>query len=194
MELKSNSVNHVRLFRSIWFLIVLAFCLAMVPMIISFYPFHPVDFLGTEFMPIEVKAGEIVKYKMLVEKHTTLTPTITRFLVSTDDTANQIQIGTTTPGSQRITDKHKWITVEIPRWVEPGRYFIRSVASYEYFGFRKVEVDYNTPCFNVISERNIKAHTVTTDHLTAGKVRADSVEARRIEAERVKAKKIEEMK
>lgn len=67
-----------------------------------------------------------------------------------DDQTNLIGIGQATPSGQRKSDRQKPIAIEIPKWVEPGKYFIRSVVTYEYFGIRKVEVEYNTPFFEVV--------------------------------------------
>ena len=158
--LKSNSVNHVRLFRLTSVLIGLFIFLSAIPAVIYWYPggvwpFNPVDFLAVEGIPKEIKAGDALKWTLHLNKYTKITPIITRYLICQKHQKDEIVLQPLTPGGGKIANHQKVIRVEIPKWLAdeglvPDQCHVRNVARYEYFGFKPVEEEYLTPCFEVV--------------------------------------------
>jgi hypothetical protein len=90
-----------------------------------------------------------------MHKNTDLVPQISRWLVPMNDLEDHIPLIATT-GSAHMGYNNKKITAGIPKWVKPGRYKIMNVVTYEYFGIRKVNFKYETPCFEVIAPEGKK--------------------------------------
>lgn len=115
------------------------------------WPYDPVDYRYIKLTSFQVKAGDALEYYLYMDKHTTLTPNITRILVSTDHPEDDVVIQGTTIGMAYMEQKFKRIIVGIPKWVRPGKYYIRCNVVYPYWGGNvMVEAPYRTPCFEVI--------------------------------------------
>jgi hypothetical protein len=125
--------------------------------------------LGTEGVPKQVEAGSVLKWKLLLDKHTHITPTVTRYLVCSKNPTEEITLGTATPGSSLITDRQKGIKVLIPAGTDPDQCHVRNVASYNYFGFKDVEAEYNTPCFDVVQNK-AKQDLITVQDFVNGRI------------------------
>jgi hypothetical protein len=122
---------------------------------VLFYPFCPVSYTGVTLYSQTVRPGDAFKYRVDLEKHSNKVGTISRYLVFVNDKGVQngdatMPLGQPGPADARSDQKHKYITVEIPRVCPEGFVKIRSVVKFEYFGIRDVIITFDTPIFQVI--------------------------------------------
>jgi hypothetical protein len=129
---------------------VLAFFMVAVTLIVV-WPYNPVDYHYIQFETPVVKPGHPLIYRIWLTKHTTVTPIITRKLVSIDHPEDDITIQSSTPGFHEIKLPYKRVFIGVPTWVQPGRYYVRATVIYGYWGGNVlVSANYRTPCFEII--------------------------------------------
>jgi hypothetical protein len=145
----NNNGRIDRLICVAWFICCLiAMCVATV-LIVSLYPFTPIQYGATDLWYNTVRAGESITYTAHFKKYTRSVGTMTRYLISLNGGATV----TLFPGGladAKPTDTSKTVVVEIPPITKPGKYKIRWVVVYTYYGIRQVSVPCETPEFTVI--------------------------------------------
>jgi hypothetical protein len=131
----------------------ITFCFLVVCMgtivTVSLYPFEPIKYSKIDLLYSTVKAGGYVWYTANFCKSVNQVGTMTRYLVSMNGGATI----TLNPGGladAKITDKSKTVMVEIPDDIKPGKYKIKWVVVYSYFGIRQIPVWAETPEFMVV--------------------------------------------
>lgn len=160
--------------------------------VIWIWPYNPVDYKYIQFVTPTVQAGHVLIYKLYMDKHTNLTPLISRKLVSIDHQEDDIAIQAMTMGTAYLGQPFKRVFIGIPAWVSPGRYYIRAKVTYYYWGGNViVEAPYRTPCFEVVANKgDVKARNLYAEQINANKIEAEEIKARgKIEAAEIKARK-----
>jgi hypothetical protein len=125
----------------------LVLCVGFV-LTILFYPFVPITYSKVVLCQDEVIAGRFITYTAHFNKYTDRVGAMTRYLVSRNGEATI----TLTPyglADAKIGDTVKTVTVQIPDQVKHGKYYIRWIVVYDYFGIRFVKVGAETPDFLV---------------------------------------------
>jgi hypothetical protein len=129
--------------------VVLTVCMIGVTTI-ALYPFEPVKYSQTILHNSTVTAGQYITYTAKFCKSTNKIGTMTRYLVSLNGDAT-ITLSPSGLADAKITDISKTVTVQIPELVKPGRYKVRWVVVYTYFGIREVSISWETPEFRIVN-------------------------------------------
>jgi hypothetical protein len=115
----------------------------------QFWPFTPVEFEKVVLEYDTVKADDVIVYTSYFKKHVNRVGNMTRYLISQNG-ESVITLSTSLVLS-KTTDRQKVVVVWIPSWVKPGKYKIKWVVTYDYFGIRMVEASAETPIFTVVN-------------------------------------------
>ena len=146
----SSANGGVRAFHWARRTFILLCLFAVFIVLIAVWPYDPVTYNYIQMETPFVKSGDVVIYKLWMDKKTNLTPIVTRTLQNMDSKEDQISV-TGTVGMARIGDPYKRIYVGVPSWIKPGRYIVRNVVTYPYWGGNvPVSRDYRTGYFTVI--------------------------------------------
>ena len=116
---------------------------------VVFYPFTPIKYFETALKQNAVMAGGQIEYTSFFEKYVNTVGTVTTFLVSMDGKAT-IVLTSSGLADAKPDDTFKVVQVDIPENTKPGKYKIRWVVVYDYYGIRQVRVRCETPEFTVI--------------------------------------------
>jgi hypothetical protein len=119
-------------------------------LVVFIYPFEPITFHEAILITPSVKAGYAIEIISCFDKYTDKPGTMTRFLVAADDNGGQIiTLSGPIMATAKKGDSFKVVRIDIPSYVPSGRYFIRWMVAYNYFGLRTVFVESETPVFTV---------------------------------------------
>lgn len=129
--------------------VVLVLCVGSI-LAVALYPFTPVVFREVVLKQDVVTAGQYITYTANFTKYTNKVGTMTRYLVSLNGDAT-ITLNPSGLADAKMSATCKTVVVEIPCIVKPGRYKIRWVVVYDYFGIRQVSASHETPEFRVVN-------------------------------------------
>jgi uncharacterized protein (DUF58 family) len=119
---------------------------------VSVWTFAPVVYSNIELKQHSVVAGTSITYTAHFKKNTRRVGTMTRYLVSLNGDAT-ITLTPAGLADAKIEDTSKTVTVQIPEYIQFGKYKIRWVVVYDYFGIRQVSVWCETPPFMITNRK-----------------------------------------
>lgn len=117
--------------------------------IVYFYPFEPIVFHRAILVEDRVKAGSAIEIVSCFDKFTDKPGMMTRYLVAANDGGQIITLTGPLLATAKAGDSFKVVRIEIPDYIVSGKYYIRWVVGYDYFGLRTVYVTSETPIFSV---------------------------------------------
>jgi hypothetical protein len=127
---------------------MILFLMMSFAVIVTFYPFEPVVFTSMTLDKEKVSPRGVITYTTKFIKHTDKDGEASRFLMNAENSAFY-PLGPITLADSPQGPGEKVVANEIYDYVIPGRYRIKLVVKYDYFGIRTVRVKAETPCFTV---------------------------------------------
>ena len=156
---------------------ILIFLFTVFGISITIWPYHPVDYKYIVIENPQVHAGDVLKYRLYFKKYNSLTPSLSRKLISVDNPEDDTGVQATTMGMSEISKEYKRIYIGIPVWLKPGKYFVRVRVIYPYWGGNiPVGANYRTPEFDVVASDTDKKNKIINSFIEREKAR-DKIES-----------------
>lgn len=114
------------------------------------YPGAPISYSDLKILTSVVMQGKEFGFSVTLQKTSVYPATISRILVACDAKRVyplKIETGALPPGRHEVE-----FYIQIPEFVQPGRYKLKSISVYEVNPLQNVVTGFTTPCFEVVAK------------------------------------------